>query len=117
MDLLFCLEDILSYFRPLFNTQNFALFKALVFGFIANTHEGTLTRLYQSSFSEQQYWSWTKFLSRGKWDADAVAARLIERLQQAFPTWVYVSEKVADRNCVSRCQTAFRFQRVSSEIS
>ena len=90
MDLLFCLEDILSYFRPLFNTQNFALFKALVFGFIANTHGGTLTRLYQSSFSEQRYWSWAKFLSRGKWDADAVAARLIERLQQAFPTWVYV---------------------------
>ena len=90
MDLLFCLEDILSYFRPLFNTQNFALFKAVVFGFIATTHGGTLTRLYQSSFSEKQYWSWTKFLSRGKWDADAVAACLIERLQQAFPAWVYV---------------------------
>ena len=40
MDLLFCLEDILSYFRPLFNQQNFALFQAMVYGFIANTHGG-----------------------------------------------------------------------------
>ncbi|MCY3741673.1 MAG: hypothetical protein OXH00_11690 [Candidatus Poribacteria bacterium] len=36
MDLLFCLGDILSDFRHLFNQQNFALFKAFIFGFIAN---------------------------------------------------------------------------------
>ena len=40
MNLLFCLEDILSYFRPLFNQQNFALFQAMICGFIANTHGG-----------------------------------------------------------------------------
>ena len=34
MNLLFCLEDILSYFRPLFNQQNFALFQAMICGFI-----------------------------------------------------------------------------------
>jgi hypothetical protein len=90
MNLLFCLEDILSYFRPLFNQQNFALFQAMICGFIANTHGGTLTRLYQSSFSETKYWSFPKFLSRGKWDADAVAARLIEKIQEVFTNWVYV---------------------------
>ena len=36
MDLLFCLRDILSDFRPVFNQQNFALFEAFIFGFIAN---------------------------------------------------------------------------------
>lgn len=90
MTLLFCLEDILSYFRPLFNQQNFALFQAMVCGFIANTHGGTLTRLYQSSFSETKYWSFAKFLSRGAWDVDAVAARLIEKIQTVFTDWVYV---------------------------
>ena len=90
MNLLFCLEDILSYFRPLFNLQNFALFQAMICGFIANTHGGTLTRLYQSSFSETKYWSFPKFLSRGEWDVDAVAARLVEKIQEVFPYWVYV---------------------------
>ena len=66
MDLLFCLEGILSYFRPLFNQQNFALFQAMICGFIANTHGGSLTRLYQSSFSETKYWSFTKFTSCAK---------------------------------------------------
>ena len=90
MNLLFCLEDILSYFRLLFNQQNFALFEAMICGFIANTHGGTLTRLYQSSFSETKYWSFPKFLSRGEWDVDAVAARLVEKIQEVFPHWVYV---------------------------
>ena len=90
MNLLFCLEDILSYFRPLFNQQNFSLFQAMICGFIANTHGGTLTGLYQSSFSETKYWSFTKFLSRGVWDVDAVAARLVEKIQEVFPDWVYV---------------------------
>ena len=79
MNLLFCLEDILSYFRPLFNQQNFAFFQTMIRGFIANTHGGTLTRLYQSSFAKTKYWFRTKFLSRGEWDVDAVAARLVEK--------------------------------------
>ena len=36
MDLLLCLEKTLSDFRSLFNQQNFALFQAFIFGFIAN---------------------------------------------------------------------------------
>ena len=70
MNLLFCLDDILSDFQYLFNTQNYALFQAFIFGFIADGNSGTLTELYQSGFSQTRYWSFPKFLSRGKWDAD-----------------------------------------------
>ena len=93
MDLLFCLGDILSDFRHLFNQQNFALFQAFIFGFIANRGNGTLTELYQSSASETKYWSFPKFLSRGQWNADAVAARLIRRIQCDFTDWVYVYDE------------------------
>ncbi len=93
MDLLFCLGDILSDFRPLFNQQNFALFQAFIFGFIANTRKGTLTELYQCSASETKYWSFVKFLSRGKWNADAVAGVLIRRIQSVFRVWVYVYDE------------------------
>lgn len=34
-----------------------------------------------------------KFLSRGKWDADAVAKRLLEFLQATFENWVYVYDE------------------------
>ena len=93
MDLLFCLGDILSDFRHLFNQQNFALFQAFIFGFIANRGNGTLTELYQCSGSETKYWSFPKFLSRGKWNADAVAALLIRRIQHLFRDWVYVYDE------------------------
>ncbi len=93
MNLLFCLGDILSEFRLLFNQQNFLLFQAFIFGFIANRGNGTLTQLYQSSASETKYWSFPKFLSRGKWSADAVAGVLIRRIQHLFEEWVYVYDE------------------------
>ena len=93
MNLLFCLGDILSDFRHLFNQQNFVLFQAFIFGFIANRGNGTLTELYQVSASETKYWSFPKFLSRGKWSADAVAAVLIRRIQPLFRDWVYVYDE------------------------
>ncbi|MDE0681535.1 MAG: hypothetical protein OXI63_01350 [Candidatus Poribacteria bacterium] len=93
MDLLFCLGDILSDFRHLFNQQNFAVFQAVIFWFIANRGNGTLTEFYQSSASETQYWSFPKFLSRGQWNADAVAAVLIRRIQHLFRDWVYVYDE------------------------
>ena len=94
MDLLFCLEGILSDFRYLFNQQNFALFQAFIVGFIANRGTPrTLTELYQSSGSKTKYWSFPKFLSRGKWNADAVAALLIRRVQRDFTSWVYVYDE------------------------
>ena len=93
MDLLFCLEGILSDFRHLFNQQNFALFEAFIFGFIAKSGRGTLTELYQCSGSKTRYWSFPKFLSRGEWNSDAVAARLIRRIQCRFRDWVYVYDE------------------------
>ncbi|RKU10411.1 hypothetical protein C6501_13735, partial [Candidatus Poribacteria bacterium] len=93
MNLLLCLEQIISDFRPLFNQQNFMLFQAFIFGFIANGGGGTLTSLYQSSCSQTRYWSFSKFLSRGKWDADVIAAHLIKRIQQEFPIWVYIYDE------------------------
>ena len=93
MDLLFCLEGILSDFRHLFNQQNFAVFQGFIFGFITNRGTGTLTALYQSSGSETRYWSFPKFLSRGKWNADAVAAVLIRHIQHHFTNWVYVYDE------------------------
>ena len=93
MNLLFCLESILSEFRFMFNSQNFVLFQAFIYGFITHTGEGTLTQLYQSSASQTRYWSLPKFLSRGKWDPDALAAHLIKYLQAIFPMWVYVYDQ------------------------
>ena len=51
MDLLFCLEHIVSDFRHLFNSQNFALFRMFILGLIANGGPQTLTQIYQSSGS------------------------------------------------------------------
>ncbi len=93
MDLLFCLGDILSDFRHLFNQQNFSLFQAFIFGFIANRGRGTLTEVYQCSGSETKYWSFPKFLSRGQWSADAVASVLIRHIQHRFRDWVYVYDE------------------------
>ena len=93
MGLLLCLEKIVSDFRSLFNQQNFALFQAFIFGFIANGGGGTLTSLYQSSCSETRYWSFAKFLSRGKWDADVVATHLIKWVQQIYANWVYIYDE------------------------
>ena len=90
MPLLLHLESIVSDFRHLFNHQNFVLFQAFVFGFMTQTNGGALTHLYQSSSSQSRYWSFPKFLSRGKWDADAVAMWLIKRIQHVFADWVYV---------------------------
>ena len=60
---------------------------------MTHTDGGTLTHLYQSSFSQTRYWSFPKFLSRGKWDADAIAAHLIRRIQQVFENSVYVYDE------------------------
>ena len=90
MDLLLHLERIVSDFRHLFNQQNFVLFQAFIIGFMTQTHSSTLTDLYQSSGSGTRYGSFPKFLSRGKWNADALAVVLIKRIQGLFEQWVYV---------------------------
>ena len=110
MNLLFCLESILSEFRFMFNSQNFALFQVFIYGFITHTGEGTLTQLYQSSASQTRYWSFPKFVSRGKWDADALAAHLIKYLQAIFPGWVYVYAQTHALK-TGRCQWGLHFFR------
>ena len=85
MDLLFCLEDIVSDFRHLFNSQNFALFKMFILGLIGNGGPQTLTQIYQSSGAKQRYWSFPKFLSRGKWNPDAVVRLSAEMDTTSLP--------------------------------
>ncbi|MCG8623702.1 MAG: transposase, partial [Proteobacteria bacterium] len=55
-----------------------------------------LTELYQSSGSQTKYWSFPKFLSRGQWNADALASVLIRRIQRDFPQWVYVYDETKE---------------------
>jgi hypothetical protein len=93
MPVIFCLVDILTQFRPLFNRQNFALFCTFIVGLITHRHRATLTGIYQAVRPKVGYGSLVKFLSRGKWDSDAVAQRLIKLLQQRFDNWVYVYDE------------------------
>ncbi len=93
MHLIFCLSHILTEFSPLFNRQNFALFCTFILGLITHRRQATLTEIYQAVRPKSGYGSLVKFLSRGKWDADAVAKRLIELLQGRFGNWVYVYDE------------------------
>ena len=93
MDLIFCLSHILTEFRPLFNRQNFALFCTLILGLITHRRQATLTEIYQAVRPKSGYWSLVKFLSRGTWDADAVAQRLIQLLHGRFDKWGYVYDE------------------------
>lgn len=93
MHLIFCLTHILTEFRPLFNSQNFDLFSTFVVGVITHRHRATLTGIYQAVRPKTGYHSLVKFLSRGKWDADAVAQHLLRLLQQQFDNWVYVYDE------------------------
>ena len=93
MCLIFCLSDILTQFRPLFNRQNFTLFCTFIVGLITHRHRATVTGVYQAIRPKSGYNSLVKFLSRGKWDADAVAQHLIKLLQQQFDNYVYVYDE------------------------
>ena len=93
MDLIFCLSHILTEFGPLFNRQNFALFCTFILGLITHRRQATLTEIYQAVRPKSGYGSLVKFLSRGKWDADAVAKRLIQLLQNRFGNGVYVYDE------------------------
>ena len=95
MELFTLLTDILTYFRPTFQTfqsQNFALFCECVIGLIlsSSTSRKTLTTLWQQSRPDNRYWSLPKFLSRGKWCRQQLAIRLLSLLISFFEEWVYV---------------------------
>ena len=93
MHLIFCLTHILTEFRPLFNCQNFDLFCTFIVGLITHRHHATVTGVYQAIRPKTGYGSLVKFLSRGKWDADAVAQHLIKLIHQQFDNWVYVYDE------------------------
>lgn len=93
MDLIFCLTSILTEFAPLFKRQNFALFCTFIVGLITHRRCATITGIYQAVRPKSGYGSLVKFLSRGKWDADAVAQRLLQLLQNRFDKWVYVYDE------------------------
>ena len=93
MHLIFCLTDILTQFRSLFNRQNFTLFCTFIVGLITHRRHATVTGIYQAVRPKTGYGSLVKFLSRGKWDADRVATHLIQLLQSWFDNWVYVYDE------------------------
>ena len=99
METFVLLEAVLYRFRDLLGSQNFALFCAYVWGVITCRGPHTVSEIYQASGCETQYWSLIKFLSRGKWDWQAVCGRLIWVIlsylpvrctQTGLPQWVYI---------------------------
>ncbi len=97
MYLIFCLNAILTDFRPLFKSQNFHLFCVFVVGLITQREGATLTGIYQAVRPKTGYHSLVKFLSRGKWDADRVGHHLLKLLQRCFDNWVYVYDETHAR--------------------
>ena len=74
MHLIFCLVDILTQFRSLFNRQNFALFCTFIVGLI--THRSCDVDGHLQAVRPKV--SYGSCLSQ--WDSDAVAQRLIKLL-------------------------------------
>ena len=64
-----------------------------IVGLITYRHRATVTGIYQAVRPKVGYNSLVKFLSRGKWDADAVAQHLIKLLHHRFDNWVYVYDE------------------------
>jgi len=90
MDTLSLLDPLLYRFRDLFGSQNFLLFCAYVWGVILCRDRHTVTGIYQASAAQCQYWSFPKFLSRGKWNWELVCQRLIWIVLFYLPNYVYV---------------------------
>ena len=90
METLALLDPVLYRFRDLFGSQNFVLFCSYVYGVITCCGRHTLSGIYQASDSQTRYWSFPKFLSRGKWDWKNVCGRLIRIVLSYLPTRVYI---------------------------
>jgi len=83
---------ILNAFRHLFNIQSYALFCAFVLGIIFSNERKTVTSICKAT-DNSKYWSMIKFLSRSKWNADALAITLIKLIQSTIKDWVYVYDE------------------------
>ena len=93
MDPLFRLETMLSDYKYLFKHNNFNHFCTFVTGLINTPHRGTMTQVYESGTKSASYWPLPKYLSRGKWCADKVAAVLTCQVQSVFNEGVYVYDE------------------------
>ncbi len=92
------LYNILNAFRYLFNIQSYAiqsyaiqsyaLFSAFILGIMFSNERKNVTGICKVT-NPQKYWSMVKFLSRSKWNADALAITLIKLLQSIIKDWVY----------------------------
>ena len=93
MNVISIINDILVFFQPLFNSQGYALFCSFILGILCYPKRKTISGIYLASPSKARYWSMVKFLSRGKWDADLLAQRLLCLIQKHYENWVYIYDE------------------------
>ena len=93
MNIISSINDILTFFQPLFNSQGYMLFCSFILGILCYPKRKTITGIYQACPSKSKYWSMVKFLSRGKWNADVLAQKLLCLIQKHYKDWVYVYDE------------------------
>ena len=93
MNVISSINDLLTFFQPLFNSQGYALFCAFIMGILCYPKRKTITGIYQACPSKSKYWSMVKFLSRGKWDVNALAQKLLSLIQKHYENWVYIYDE------------------------
>jgi len=93
MNIISSINDLLTLFQPLFNSQGYVLFCGFIMGILCHPKRKTVTGIYQASSSKKKYWSMVKFLSRGKWNSDDLALKLLQLIQKHFEKWVYVYDE------------------------
>jgi len=76
MNIISSINDLLTFFQPLFNSQGYVLFCGFIMGILCQPKRKTITGIYLASPSKKKYWSMVKFLSRGKWNPDDLAKTL-----------------------------------------
>lgn len=93
MNIISSINDLLTFFQPLFNSQGYVLFCGFIMGILCHPKRKTITGIYQASPSKRKYWSMVKFLSRGVWSSDDLALKLLQLIQKHYQKWVYVYDQ------------------------
>jgi len=93
MNVISSINDLLTFFQPLFNSQGYTLFCSFILGILCYPKRKTITGIYQACPSKSKYWSMVKFLSRGIWDADLLAQKLLCLIQKYYKDWVYIYDE------------------------
>ena len=93
MNIISSINELLTFFQPLFNSQGYALFCGFIMGILCYPKRKTITGIYQASASKSKYWSMVKFLSRGVWNSDDLALKLLQLIQKHFDKWVYLYDE------------------------